>query len=85
MNANSIRQPIYIDDYILCYQRLPFFSQPVRGKNAIYLWPCLLEKAWMKVNGSIAQAVRKVEPEEVFRAFLSYPMKTYSLEEKGKD
>jgi hypothetical protein len=66
MNINSIRQPVYIDDYILCEERLPFFTQPTKGRNERFMWTCLLEKAWMKANGTIAKAIRKTEPVEVF-------------------
>jgi hypothetical protein len=39
MNVSSKKEYIYIDDYILCYQKKPLFSQPAKG---IYTWPCLL-------------------------------------------
>lgn len=76
MNVGSKKEFIYIDDYILCCDRRPLFSQPIKGT---YMWPCLLEKAWFKVKGSIAKKIEKVSPEDVFNAFLSYPMKSYLL------
>ncbi len=55
--VDSVRQPIFIDDYILCSDRLPLFSQPVRSGENKYMWTCLLEKAWIKINGSITRAI----------------------------
>jgi len=56
MNVNSRKEYIYIDDYILCAGKMPLFSQPVKN---IYMWTCLLEKAWLKVNGHIEQRIQK--------------------------
>ncbi len=39
MNVEAKREYIYIDDYTLCAEKTPLFSQPIRG---IYMWPCLL-------------------------------------------
>ena len=39
MNIDGRKEHIYIDDYILCNEKMPFFSQPIKS---IYLWPCLL-------------------------------------------
>lgn len=50
MNVGARKELIYIDDYMLCSQKQPLFVQPIKG---IYLWPCLLEKAWFKVKGYI--------------------------------
>lgn len=80
MNVGSRREFIYIDDYMLCSGKVPLFSQPVKG---IYMWPCLLEKAWLKVNGHIEQRIQKQSPEEIIRAFLSYPLSTYHFREDG--
>jgi hypothetical protein len=33
------RRPIYIDDYILCNDGIPLFSQPIKDTD---MWPCLL-------------------------------------------
>lgn len=49
------------------------------------MWPCLLEKAWFKVKGSIAKKIEKVSPEDVFNAFLSYPMKSYLLKPNDEE
>lgn len=54
MNIGSKKEFIFIDDYIICCDRTPLFSQPIKG---IYMWPCLLEKAWFKVKGSIAKKI----------------------------
>jgi hypothetical protein len=48
------------------------------------MWTCLLEKAWLKVNGNINTTILKIDPQEAFRAFLSYPMRTYVMKE-GKN
>ena len=82
MNINSLQQPIYIDDYVLCLERLPLFVQPVKGQ---YMWTCLLEKAWLKVNGNVNKTILKIDPQEVFRAFLSYPMRTYFMKDNEED
>ena len=59
MNVGYRKEYIYIDDYIICAEKMPFFSQPIKG---IYLWPCLLEKAWFKVKGYIDQKIEKNTP-----------------------
>ena len=43
-----------IDDYILCRDNYPVFSQPYK---MMYMWTCLLEKAWMKIKGNSARRV----------------------------
>ena len=79
MYINGVRMPIYIDDYILCYKDRPIFSQPIKG---IYMWPCLLEKAWQKVKGYGSKKISITSPVEVFQHFLSYPSANYSLDAK---
>ena len=60
MNVGEKKEYIYIDDYVLCASdRQPLFAQPIRG---IYMWPCLLEKAWFKVKGYIDQRIKKNSP-----------------------
>lgn len=39
MNVESRKEYIFIDDYMLCADKIPLFSQPVKS---IYMWPCLL-------------------------------------------
>jgi hypothetical protein len=82
MNVSSLQQPVYIDDYVLCLERSPLFVQPVKGQ---YMWTCLLEKAWLKVNGNINKTILKIDPQEVFRTFLSYPMRTYLMKDDEAD
>lgn len=46
-----------IDDYILCRDKglgklEPVFSQPQKN---MYMWPCLLEKAWFKLKGNFVK------------------------------
>ena len=48
------------------------------------MWPCLLEKAWLKVKGNTGKRIEKAEPEDVFNAFLSLPSKYYPLDEEDK-
>lgn len=70
---------LYIDDYILCSDKRPIFAQPIEGK---YMWPCLVEKAWLKIKRSLQHRIQKGSPAEIFQTFLTYPLKTYKL---GKD
>jgi hypothetical protein len=74
MNVGAKKEFVYIDDYIICSKRTPLFSQPVKG---IYIWPCLLEKAWFKVKGYIDNRIEKNTPTEIFKSFLSYPISTH--------
>ena len=41
-----------IDDYILCKDGRPMFCQPCKMR---YMWPCLIEKAWLKIRGNSVQ------------------------------
>lgn len=51
---------LFIDDYILCREnKTPVFSQP---NNSIYMWPCILEKAWLKIKGNSARKVEQDTP-----------------------
>ena len=54
MNVESKKEFIYIDDYTLCSDKIPLFTQPIRG---IYMWPCLIEKAWFKVKGYMSHKI----------------------------
>lgn len=72
----SKKEFIYIDDYALCFQKKPLFSQPVRGT---YMWPCLMERAWFKVKGNVIKKIEKTSPEEVVNTFLSYPFQKFIL------
>lgn len=51
---NGIRKDIVIDDYFLCHNDEPIFSQPCQNK---YIWPLILEKAWLKIRGSLDHRV----------------------------
>lgn len=74
MYLGTKKEFVFIDDYILCCERKPLFAQPIKG---MYMWPCLLEKAWFKVKGNLTKKIEKNSPEEVFQAFFSYPIKKY--------
>jgi uncharacterized phage-associated protein len=76
MYIHGIRMAIYVDDYVLCFKDRPIFSQPVKG---MYMWPCILEKAWQKVKGYGSKRISITSPVEVFQHFLSYPFACYSL------
>ena len=52
-----------IDDYILCSDGKPVFSQPCKMRS---MWPCLVEKAWLKIKGNTAKRVEQTSPEELF-------------------
>ena len=71
------RRPIYIDDYILCHETGPIFSQPIKDTD---MWPCLLEKAWFKYKSSLKGGIDKINPIELFRTFLMFPMKPVYLD-----
>ena len=47
---------VFIDDYVLCHDKRPLFSQPIKS---IYMWPCLLEKAWLKAKGNTGKRIEK--------------------------
>lgn len=52
-----------VDDYILCRETngtiQPVFSQPQKN---MYMWPCILEKAWFKIRGNAAKKVEQNSP-----------------------
>lgn len=52
-----------MDDYMLCTEDRPLFVQPIKN---IYLWPNILEKAWLKITGFTEKIIEKSSPEEVF-------------------
>lgn len=55
----------FVDDNILCRQSQlkakpePVFSQPQKN---MYMWPCILEKAWFKIKGNSAKKVEQNLP-----------------------
>lgn len=59
MIINDVVVPIYIDDYILCSNQTPVFSQPIKS---MYLWPCLLQKAWFKTHGFTSRVIQRLTP-----------------------
>jgi len=73
---------LFIDDYILCHNKKPLFSKPVRYTD---MWPCLLEKAWFKIKSCFNSKITSVHPIEVFTTFLSYPIKRYTLTDSATD
>lgn len=70
------RTNFFIDDYILCQDSQPLFSQPYK---MMYMWTCLLEKAWLKIKGHSAKRVEHNNPEEVFQHFLPIPIQKIYL------
>jgi hypothetical protein len=76
MYCGTKKEYIFIDDYTLCHNKTPLFSQPPKG---IYMWPCLLEKGWFKLTGNLSRKIQKTTPEDVLQAFLPYPIKKYIL------
>jgi hypothetical protein len=72
---------LFIDDYVLCHNKKPLFSKPVKYTD---MWPCLLEKAWFKIKSFFKSKITEVNPFEVFTTFLSYPVKRYSLTDFAK-
>lgn len=67
-----------MDDYMLCTEDRPLFVQPIKN---IYLWPNILQKAWLKITGFTEKIIEKSSPEEVFESFFFYPYKKFPLEE----
>lgn len=66
-------KPIHflIDDYILCKDGKPIFTQPCKMR---YMWPCLIEKAWLKMRGNLEKRVEQTSPEELFETFIPLPI-----------
>jgi hypothetical protein len=64
MYVQGVKKHIYIDDNTLCYKDKPIFSQPING---IYMWPCIIEKAWLKVKGYASNKILVTSPIEVFQ------------------
>ena len=73
---NGVREDIVIDDLFLCHNDIPTFSQPCRH---LYIWPLILEKAWLKIKGSFDFRFEQGTPEEVFDTFLRFPIQKVSL------
>lgn len=48
-----------MDDYVLCTSEGPIFTQPVKN---IYLWPNVIEKAWLKTTGFTEKIIEKSTP-----------------------
>jgi hypothetical protein len=76
------REVLFIDDYILCHNKKPLFSKPVKYSD---MWPCLLEKGWFKIKSCLKSKITSAHPLEVFSTFLSYPLKSYVLTDSVKD
>ena len=76
------RRPIYIDDYCLCNDGGPLFSQPI---NQTDMWPCLLEKAWFKYKSALHTSIDKIHPIELFKSFLMFPMRPIYLDETPEE
>jgi hypothetical protein len=43
------------------------------------MWPCLIEKAWLKVRGYASHQILISSPLEAFHHFLQYPYASYNL------
>ena len=74
---------LIVDDLILCESGQPRFVQPVYANQNYarpYLWPCIVEKAWLKLKGAAMKKIIKVSPEEVFESFLPYPLQKVVFE-----
>lgn len=61
---NGKEKSFLIDDYILCRELgsrvQPVFSQPMKN---MYMWPCILEKAWFKLKDNSAKRIEQNTPE----------------------
>jgi hypothetical protein len=45
------------------------------------MWPCIIEKAWFKIQGNCVDKVEQNTPEELFFTFLQLPIEKYVFEE----
>ena len=45
------------------------------------MWPCLIEKAWLKIRGNSIKRVEQTSPEELFETFLPLPIQKFYLDE----
>ena len=59
MNHDGKREVLFVDDYILCNETGPIFSQPMKSKD---MWPCILEKAWFKFKSAFRTKIDKIQP-----------------------
>lgn len=76
MIIDGEKKSIYIDDRIMCKKKKPLFVHPIEGK---YIWPILLEKAWLKIKGIQVNSIDKHNYMSVFNSFLNLPIKHYKL------
>ena len=61
--VHGLKKIVMFDDYILCHNKKPMFSQPYK---MIYMWPSIIEKAWFKIKGSFSRRVEENSPSEIF-------------------
>jgi hypothetical protein len=76
--VNGLKRFVVLDDYILCKEGKPLFCQPCK---MIYMWTCILEKAWLKIRGHPLKRVEETPPEDLFDMFLPLPVSKITLEE----
>lgn len=62
----------------MCKKNKPLFVHPIASK---YIWPILIEKAWLKIKGIPVNTIDKQNYMTVFNSFLNLPIKHYILEE----
>ncbi len=63
----------------MCKKKKPLFVHPIAGK---YIWPILIEKAWLKIKGIQVNTIEKQSYMTVFNSFFNFPIKHYKLEEE---
>ena len=60
----------------MCKKKKPLFVHPASGK---YIWPILIEKAWLKIKGIQVNSIDKHNYLSVFNSFFNIPIKHYNL------
>ena len=63
----------------MCKKKKPLFVHPVAGK---YIWPILIEKAWLKIKGIQVNSIDKHNYMTVFNSFFNLPIKHFNLIEE---
>jgi hypothetical protein len=71
-----------IDDQILCREVTgrpePVFAQPQKN---MYMWPCIIERAWLKAKGSSLKRLEQNSPEELFETLIPLPIQKYTFQD----
>ncbi len=66
MIAHAKSHIVAVDDYTLCSEDSTLFTEPIIHLGKPYLWPLIIEKAWLKMKGLSAKILEQSEVESVF-------------------